>query len=217
MTIDTVLKSDLIRMYIEVNVPLEKVADNYDTDLEGIIQILNENGIRLKNEDKCKDKDWLYEKYIESDMNIENIAESCNVSEYTISSWLDKHEIQTNEGRTGKTGKKDICRYNLVRYALTNGYPTWSATGSAADANYLRVHRLVIIAHGADPYEVFDNTNNMQVHHRNGFKCDNRPENLELIDSRTHGRYHTPDNVKWTDDDLEYVLKAMLNPTSFIE
>lgn len=55
---------------------------------------------------------------------------------------------------------------------------------------YVYVHQLVVLAHGADPREVFSG-GRWHVHHRNGVKFDNRPSNLELRRADEHTRHHS--------------------------
>ena len=159
--------------------------------------------------EKYKEEDWLKKEYLDKDRRIKDISAECDVTIKTIKNWLNKFDIKKRETPV-------CCRFNFARYKSTDGYPTWSATGCGNDPGYLTVHRLVAIADGADPYKVFSDKN-YQVHHRNGFKCDNRPANLELIDRRSHGQHHSPDAYKWKDDDIEFVMKAMINPSKYLD
>ena len=213
MSNTVILKTDIERMYFDSGLSFRKISNKYDMDEEEMRETFERYGIELKEEDKKKkyqDKEWLEKNFVKGDKSKKDLAEECGCSVSTIRNWLSRFGLVEKEKEYRK-----YCRFNFGTYKLTEGYPTWSATGKNADKGHLRVHRLVAIADGKDPEKVF--SEDFQVHHRNGFKIDNRPENLELVDPRTHGKYHSPDSVRWTDDDIEYVMKAMLNPQNFIE
>ena len=228
-----ILKTDIERMYFDSGLSFRKISNKYDMDEEKMRGTFERYGIELKKEDKKKknrdgglkededldendnkkkyrDKDWLVENFVEGNKSKKDLAEECGCCVSTIRNWLSRFGLVEKEKEYRK-----YCRFNFGTYKLTEGYPTWSATGKNADKGHLRVHRLVAIADGEDPEKVF--SEDYQVHHRNGFKIDNRPENLELVDPRTHGKYHSPKSVRWADDDIEYVMKAMLDPQNFIE
>lgn len=51
-----------------------------------------------------------------------------------------------------------------------------------------RLHQLLLIADGADPEEVFADSN--VIHHKNNVKWDNRVENLEMMTNSEHASRH---------------------------
>lgn len=203
--------SELKRLYIDEQMSIKDVAEEIGVSHTTTIRLMEQAGIERRGfTDKYKDKkyrdeDWLYKKYITEGVSTKEIAEECGVTADCILNWLGEFEIN----RTPK------CNFYFSSYSGTNGYPTWAGTGKNSPG-HLTVHRLVVIADGADPHEVFGDKNK-QVHHRNGFKCDNRPSNLELVDAKKHGQRHNLDHLKWSDDDMEAVIKFMLNPSEFIE
>ena len=54
----------------------------------------------------------------------------------------------------------------------------------------VRVHRLIAVAKYG-----LDNVVDKEVHHKSGHGLDNRPENLELIDSSNHRKKHRSDQT----------------------
>lgn len=209
----------LRKQYVEKEKRMSEISEEFGLGINTIRRWLDRFDIprrehpNEKYENKrYRDKEWLKQQHIHERRTMADIAEECGVTYATISRWLDRHGIEKKDYQHNK----NTCDFNLSGKSHTEGYPNWTATGSKADVGYLTVHRLVAIADGADPHDVFER-NEYQVHHRNGFKCDNRPQNLEVVDSRTHGRHHTPDAVKWTDDDLEYIVRCMMNPAKYID
>jgi hypothetical protein len=105
--------------------------------------------------------------------------------------YKEKPKIETECGECGKMFEhipsvdrkycSEECGYSSLRvprasHKLENckGYETWKADTT------VKVHQLVTIANGADPWKVFGR-NDWQVHHKNGGKIDNRPINLEVV------------------------------------
>jgi len=152
------------------------------------------------------DPDNLTHLHHEEGLSMAEIGEKYGMTGNGIAYWFDEHDIEI------KNDRYDIPEWSifLSDSGGYNGYPVMKG----CDGTEVPVHHLVVIADGADPYDVFANES-MNVHHRNGFKCDNRPSNLELVDRSEHGSKHSGRmnyNKKWTDDDLEAAIKFMLNP-----
>jgi predicted transcriptional regulator len=85
----------------------------------------------------------------------------------------------------------DQMRSEPANLTVCNGYLVWRVSG-VNKYHAIGVHRLVAISDGADPNKVFDG--NHHVHHENKHTCDNRPENLQLMEHSEHARHHMKDN-----------------------
>lgn len=57
----------------------------------------------------------------------------------------------------------------------------------------VRVHTLLAVAEGADPATLFGKNSSHVVHHRNGVRWDNRPENIEVMPRGAHTSEHWDD------------------------
>jgi hypothetical protein len=65
-----------------------------------------------------------------------------------------------------------------------SGYETW-ATRNRQGMDWVYVHRLLAVAENG-----FEALNGNHVHHKNGIKWDNRPENIEVLSPSEHARTH---------------------------
>lgn len=87
------------------------------------------------------------------------------------------------------------ARWNGGRHTATNGYVlVYKPEHRFADTKgYIGEHRLVAEATRGWPLDAGE-----VVHHINGVKADNRPENLVVMTSTQHGHEHTEAFVKRT-------------------
>lgn len=107
----------------------------------------------------------------------EEIADKLDVSQSCISRWFNEHNLETRE-------KSAFGSYDLpVKHGRWGQYPKFHTTYKGHE-ECVRIHSLLAIADGADPYEVFrDGTN---VHHRVPIPSLNIPQNLEVMEDTEH-------------------------------
>lgn len=146
-----------------------------------------------------KDEDVLRKLYIDREMGINQIANRFDVADKTIQDWLEKHGIETRDW--GESIKRNKANFVISDH----GYERWRAM---SDGKYqsVAVHRLLAVAQYG-----FDNVKGKVVHHKNGVKWDNRPQNIEIMTESEHKSLHgCPGeedhwNSKLTNEDVEEI------------
>lgn len=124
-------------------------------------------------------RDWLRDRlkelFIHKNLSRSEVARRLNMDRHTVSKWLQEFNLNG----------KDPAKFHLEENGMDGpfaGYPRWTHTGTG---HRVRVHRLQMIAKGADPHKVFDGE--YSVDHINGCPLDNREENLRLMQNADHG------------------------------
>ena len=130
-------------------------------------------------------RDWLVEKYHDERMSFTDVADHAGVAVSTIQYWMDKHDIPTR--RQGPTLSREVSLVQDRR-----GYKRWYNEHQGATFTCY-VHQLLAIAKGYDPGDVF--AEEAEVHHRNGIKWDNRPDNIVLLTRDDHQEIHRDDYI----------------------
>jgi hypothetical protein len=128
---------------------------------------------------------------------MDEIGDEIGCCSSTVGNWLERYDISTR-----------LAAPRAVDYLPMNvdpaGYVEWKS-----GCETVSVHQLLVIANGADPYDVFDE--NYLIHHKNEIPWDNRESNLEVLSIGDHTRLHQLAWVPDEDDDLYqmYVTEKM--------
>lgn len=135
-----------------------------------------------------QDPEKLRELYHGKGLTTREIGDRLGCTGSTVSRYLDKYDIDTRENwKAGVEKAKHANRKEYVELRqFPSGYMYWSSkeqTESGRVNRIVYVHRLLAIAEYG-----FDAVCNNDVHHNNGYKFDNRPANIELLDKAEHAR-----------------------------
>lgn len=166
-------KDTLEELFIDQGLTSYEVADELGCSQNCIMRWLHRYGI--EREHPWKDEETLRELYIERQMTTYEIGDKFDVSATTIGAALKRHGIPRR--RQHPTFYTDVHGYERVHHQHE-----YNVTPMA-------VHRMVALAQGDLTFEEFA-TGEKNVHHKNGIKWDNRPENLEVMTREEHSRHH---------------------------
>lgn len=122
---------------------------------------------------KCyKDKDWLYEQYVEKKLTQQEMADKAGCGQRSISRWLRKHEIDTRS-------VEDYNQHPKPQFH-PKGYIEFRDQSNGRNDRFYH-HRLLAVAkYGIDAVK------GKHVHHINGCGWDNRPANIEILEPGEH-------------------------------
>lgn len=132
----------------------------------------------MSEERPWRDEQRLRRMYVDERMSMREISRKLDCSKRTVQVWLDKFNIET----------RISSREKPPSINMDEGHERFqSACNGKLDKVYH--HQLLAIANGADPEDVFSN-GEYHIHHLNGIKWDNRPDNIMVIGSSEHQTHH---------------------------
>lgn len=222
----TTTRAKLVDLYHSKKLSMGKIAEIYDCSQQTVSRAFDRHDIekrtaserkelrkrKIRKEREYTDPEKLRALSNDEDLGISEIADEFDTSTQVIRYWMKKHDIEYSTENV----RYEIPVWTLSYNGSFEGYPVMKG----CDGRAVPVHSLIVIAHGADPNDVF--SSNYNVDHQNRHPADNRPSNLELLSVEEHGRREWQRNKEnysgdYTRDDLESVIYAMLNPSEWID
>lgn len=178
-------KKLLDKLYNEENLTQREISDKLNCSSGAVSKWLSIYD--LKRDRPWKNKEKLKELYVEKRKTSEEVAEELNCSPKTILDWLKKFEI--NVRRSGQLQTPVHHYFNNQGYEHIRTH----VDGNLKD---ISVHRLVAVAeYGVSILKEDD----LVVHHKNGVKWDNRPQNLEIMEESEHLSKHAMERERTRD------------------
>ncbi len=162
---------------------------------------------KVKDQDRpYQDPDVLHHFYWDREVPQSEVSDQLGCSQQTVSRWLEKTDIEARDaGKMGGKGAREYLRVERASFnpANNSGHEVWTVR-DPDKGRAVGVHRLLAVADGADPHEVFAEGTN--VHHRTGIPWLNMPGMVEVLTPGEHSRTHTAG--EWTTEDGFPVLET---------
>lgn len=195
-------KETLERLYLDDAMTCQEIGEKFGVAPTTISRWLSKHGIETRTaNESCdlrgtqagpakegphSDPDWLSEKYHGEELTLKEMAAEAGVgSEVTILRQMEKHGLER------RTAGDYLRKENNLRTAKHDDHEQIRFTVGET-SYYYDVHRMLAIAHWG-----LDEVAGKIVHHKNGIPWDNRPDNLELIESQSeHAKMHNEERER---------------------
>lgn len=132
----------------------------------------------VQSEQPWRDKERLEELYWEQGLCPAEMEDILGCTERTIWTWIRKTGMETR--RPGRR-TNPWATYDTD----SDGYERWQNRAGRDRNKQVYVHRLLAVAEYG-----LESVANHHIHHKNGIRWDNRPENIVLMTHEEHNRHH---------------------------
>jgi len=184
----------LRKLYHDEVMTAEEIGDKLGTERSNILKWMERHGIERRSSAESRelrgthhrptkdgphtDPEWLEDRYHGDGLSLSEMADEAGLgSEVTILRQMQRHNIPRRD--LGEHLKKEGS------VTVQKQYPRMSIGGEKS----YPLHRLVAVGEFG-----LDRVGDSVVHHKNGVIWDNRPENLEVLDSQSeHATIHNRD------------------------
>lgn len=141
------------------------------------------HSISIDGDEPWEDESLLEELYHEHELSQAKIGELLGCSRSIIGRRMEKYGIDTRSA--GKASKMRHAKIPVKPRTKSNGYVV-AKSQCNGESDKIYMHRLLAVAEYG-----FENACNSVVHHKNEIRWDNRPSNIELMEShRDHAIQH---------------------------
>jgi len=176
------------------------IAEECDVTATTISDWLHRHDIGTRSQREAQQPDgqytnrkWLHKQYVKEERSMADIASTCDVTPAVILKWLRRFGIKTRQATAHSTQKPLGITNEKGEFGdFPGGYRkvmnSWMSDGER-EYQSIYIHQLLAISEGADPKQVFSD-GKYHVHHKNGIRWDNRPDNLEFTTREEHMRHH---------------------------
>ncbi len=175
----------LRKLYHDKGMSQQEVADELGVSRGAIrnqmdrhdIETRPKGGETLRKNGPWDDPKVLRELYHGEELSLRDVADSLGCTWNIVLDRMKEFGIE----RRGKT--EYMQKDHAVFYTDKRGYEAWIAKIDGVSTP-VRIHRLLAIAKGKDPHDVF--SGDYDTHHLNDIPWDNRPNNIMLLDADEH-------------------------------
>jgi len=175
---------DLWRLYWDEGLSVIELADELDTSESWVVREMEKRSIPRETPDQEKGTEWkdaerLERLYWDEGLTLEEIGNELGCSASTVAGWMERFNIDREKI---PEEKPPLHRWNRQGYEEVK-------TKVDGTSYSVRIHRLIAVAHGMlEPSEFRESE--IHIHHKNGVRWDNRPDNLERKTKSEHHTHH---------------------------
>jgi len=161
---------DIVSLYKD-GMSCQQIADKFDCSTKPIESRLKENGIQLDGAEFVNIKREELEEAVSKFTTVKELAEHFDCDRATIDRKLEKYDIDPPTLYNKKATLSDINGYQALQCGVVG--------------KGVLVHRLLAVAEYG-----YENVCDNVIHHKNGIRWDNRPDNIEVMTRSEHSKLH---------------------------